>query len=148
MTPIERHARIQALRGLACVLLVLYHVVGDRPANGLRVDEGPVRWLNDGLAYLRMPLFTFLSGWVYGMRPMEGAFGQFVKGKARRLLVPMLSVGTLFALVQACIPGSNAAVQNWYALHIQPVAHYWYLESLFWVFLAVGLLVKAGNSAV
>lgn len=141
----EKNAQIQALRGFACILLVLYHVVGDSPANGLRVGDGPVRWLNDGLAYLRMPLFTFLSGWVYGLRPFQGDLSHFMVGKARRLLVPMLFVGTIFALVQAMVPGSNAAVQNWYWLHIQPVAHYWYLESLLWVFLGIALLDKWGQ---
>jgi peptidoglycan/LPS O-acetylase OafA/YrhL len=140
----EKNAQIQALRGFACILLVLYHVVGDSPANGLRVADGPVRWLNDGLAYLRMPLFTFLSGWVYGLRPFQGSLTRFMTGKARRLLVPMLFVGTIFALMQAMVPGSNTAVQNWYWLHIEPVAHFWYLESLFWIFLGAALLDKWG----
>lgn len=140
-----KNAQIQALRGFACILLVLYHVVGDSPANGLRITEGPVRWLNDGLAYLRMPLLTFLSGWVYGLRPFQCDLTHFMAGKARRLLVPMLFVGTIFALMQAMVPGSNAAVQNWYFLHIEPVAHFWYLESLLWIFLGVALLDKWGQ---
>ena len=141
----EKNAHIQALRGFACILLVFYHVVGDSPTNGLRVADGPVRWLNDGLAYLRMPLFTFLSGWVYGLRPFQGDLTHFMAGKARRLLVPMLFVGTIFALMQAMVPGSNAAIQNWYWLHIEPVAHYWYLESLLWIFLGVALLDQWGQ---
>lgn len=141
----EKNAQIQALRGFACILLVLYHVVGDSPANGLRVADGPVRWLNDGLAYLRLPLFTFLSGWVYGLRPFQGNLTRFMTGKARRLLVPMLFVGTIFALMQAMVPGSNTAVQNWYLLHIEPVAHFWYLESLLWIFLVMALLDKWGH---
>ena len=147
MSAVEKNATIQSLRGLACILLVLYHVVGDTTSSGLRVVDGPVRWLNDGLAYLRMPLFTFLSGWVYGLRPFRGDLASFMSGKARRLLVPMLFVGTIFALVQSMVPGSNAAVQHWYLLHIEPVAHFWYLESLLWVFLGVALLDKWGHLA-
>lgn len=147
MTVAEKNAQIQSLRGLACVLLVLYHVVGDSPTNGLRVADGPVRWLNDGLAYLRMPLFTFLSGWVYALRPFQGDLASFMAGKARRLLVPMLFVGTIFALLQSMVPGSNAAVHRWYLLHIEPVAHFWYLESLLWVFVGVALLEKWGRLA-
>jgi uncharacterized membrane protein YcfT len=82
--------RIQTLRGLACLLLVLYHVVGDDPGAGLQVQDGMLRWFNDGLAYLRMPLFTFLSGLVCGMRPFHGDSRAFLLGKARRLLVPLL----------------------------------------------------------
>jgi fucose 4-O-acetylase-like acetyltransferase len=147
MTAAQKNAQIQSLRGLACILLVLYHVVGDSPSSGLRVSDGPVRWLNDGLAYLRMPLFTFLSGWVYALRPFQGDLATFMSGKARRLLIPMLFVGTIFALLQTLVPGSNTAVHHWYLLHIEPVAHFWYVESLLWIFLGVALLDKWGNMA-
>lgn len=133
---------IETLRGLACLLLVLYHVIGADASLGLRVEDGPVRWLNDGLAYLRMPLFTFLSGLVYGLRPFAGNSRAFLVGKVRRLLIPMLVVGTLFALLQALIPGTNSTVGPWYLLHIRPVAHFWFLESLFWVFLVIWALER------
>jgi peptidoglycan/LPS O-acetylase OafA/YrhL len=135
---------IETLRGLACVLLVLYHVIGDDPSNGLRVADGMVRWLNDGMAYVRMPLFTVLSGLVYGLRPFEPGHSSqaFLKGKVRRLLVPMLVVGTLFAVLQAAIPGTNQTVVDWRLLHIEPVAHFWFVESLFWVFLLIWWLER------
>lgn len=135
-----KNLQIETLRGLACLLLVLYHVIGADASFGLRVDDGPVRWLNDGLAYLRMPLFTFLSGLVYGLRPFSGNSRAFLLGKVRRLLIPMLFVGTLFAALQASIPGTNSTVGPWYLLHVQPVAHFWFVESLFWVFLVIWAL--------
>lgn len=131
---------LQTLRGIACVLLVLYHVIGADPGVGLRIAEGWLRVGNDGLAWLRMPLFTVLSGLVYGLRPYAGEPGRFLAGKARRLLIPMLVVGTVFALVQAAVPGTNAPVTNWWLLHVEPVGHFWFLESLCWIFLLlVGL---------
>lgn len=137
-------ARIDSLRGLACVLLVAYHVVGPDPDHGLRVADGAIRWMNDALATLRMPLFTFLSGLVYGLRPFAGDSRAFLFGKSRRLLVPMLVVGTLFAVLQAITPGTNSTVNAWYLLHIQPVAHFWFVESLFLIFLVVWALER-GN---
>lgn len=136
--------RIQTLRGLACLLLVLYHVVGDDPGTGLRVQDGMLRWFNDGLAYLRMPLFTFLSGLVYGMRPFHGDSRAFLLGKARRLLVPMLVVGTLFAIAQGLAPASNGTPGAWYLLHLLPVAHFWFVESLFLIFVVIWVL-ECGN---
>lgn len=134
--------RIETLRGLACLLLVIYHVVGPTQNYGLRIEDGPVRWLNDGLTYLRMPLFTFLSGLVYGLRPFSGNSQIFLAGKARRLLIPMLVVGTLFAMLQALTPGTNSTPGPWYLLHVYPVAHFWFVESLFWVFLVVWVLER------
>jgi len=134
--------RIESLRGLACLLLVAYHVIGADPSQGLRVADGWVRWLNDGLAYLRMPLFTFLSGLVYGLRPFSGNSRAFLGGKARRLLVPMLFVGTSFAILQSITPGTNSSAGPWYLLHVKPVAHFWFVESLFWVFLVIWALER------
>jgi len=131
---------IETLRGLACLLLVAYHVVGADPSNGLRLEDGTLRWLNDGLAYLRMPLFTFLSGLVYGWQPFAGNSRAFLQGKARRLLVPMLVVGSLFALLQANVAGTHAVLQPWYLTHLKPVGHFWFVESLFWVFLLIWAL--------
>ncbi|MCC7278357.1 MAG: acyltransferase [Chromatiaceae bacterium] len=138
----NKNLHIQTLRGLACVLLVLYHVIGSNEYHGLLVTDGLVRWFNDGLAYLRMPLFTVLSGLVYGLRPFKrgGNSRAFLVGKARRLLVPMLVVGTLFALIQSKTPGTHEGIQHWYLIHIIPVAHYWFLESLLWIFVLIWLL--------
>lgn len=134
--------QIETLRGLACLLLVAYHVVGADAGLGLQVVDGPVRLVNDGMAYLRMPLFTFLSGLVYGWRPFSGSDRVFLIGKIRRLLLPMLVVGTLFAVVQAVTPGTNSSAGPWYLWHVQPIAHFWFVESLFWVFFLVWALER------
>jgi hypothetical protein len=39
----------------------------------------------------------------------------------RRLLLPLITVGTIFAIVQAVTPGANSAVDHWWLLHIVPV---------------------------
>lgn len=129
--------RIETLRGVACLLLVTYHVIGADPSLGLQVQDGALRWFNDGLAYLRMPMFTFLSGLVYGMRPFRGRSRVFLLGKVQRLLVPMLVVGTVFWLLKSLAPGVNSSAGAWYFLHLKPVAHFWFIESLFWVFLVI-----------
>ncbi len=131
----DRNLPVDTLRGLACLLLVAVHVVGINASVGLQVTDGFIRNINDALAYIRMPLFTFLSGIVYAYRPFSGDTGRFIAGKARRLLVPMLVVGTLFALVQAYTPGTHDAVDNWYLLHILPVAHFWFIEAIFIIFM-------------
>ncbi len=136
-SPASRDITIDTLRGLACVLLVSYHVIGDNPGSGLRIVDGPIRYTNDILALVRMPLFTVLSGLVYAMRPYQAGPGKFVGGKFRRLIIPMLVVGTAFAVVQSLTPGTSATVEHWYLLHLQPYAHYWFIESLFIVFLVL-----------
>ena len=137
-----RDISIDTLRGLACILLVAFHVVGSE-TTGLRLRADHVLSdVNRVLVYFRMPLFCFLSGFVYAWRPYKGDALMFVKGKVRRLLVPMLLVGTLFAVLQAVTPGTNDKTTDWHLLHIVPVAHFWFLESLFIVFMVTACLER------
>jgi fucose 4-O-acetylase-like acetyltransferase len=139
----SRKLSIDTLRGLACILLVAHHVIGHDTTAGLRLRPDHILpQVNEILALLRMPLFSFLSGFVYAWRPYSGDAGGFLKGKVRRLLVPMLLVGTLFAVMQANTPGANASEYDWRLLHIVPVAHYWFLESLFVIFMLTVLLER------
>ncbi len=136
----KRNIKVDTLRGLACILLVAFHVIGSDASNGLRVDTGWYREINDTFAYIRMPLFTFISGVVYAYRPFNGDFGRFLSGKFKRVLVPMLTLGTLFAIVQSATPGTNGGDFNWKLLHIIPVAHFWFVEAIFIIFAIVSVL--------
>lgn len=141
----QRNIRIDTLRGAACILLVAYHLVGSGPTLGLRLDEShPLVLANAVFSYLRMPLFSFLSGYVYAWHPYRHDGAAFIRGKARRLLIPMFVVGTLFAILQTITPGTNAGPYNWSMLHILPVAHYWFLESLFVIFVVIAALEHFG----
>jgi fucose 4-O-acetylase-like acetyltransferase len=136
----SRDLGIDTLRGVACILVVLYHVRGSGPEHGLRLESGnPWSYFVDSLVYLRMPLFTFLSGTVYALRPCRAGYGAFARGKARRLLIPMLVIGTLFAVTQRFADDGDP-VRPWYLWHIYPVGHFWFLESIVVVFLLVGVL--------
>ena len=133
--------RLQTLRGGACLLLVLYHVVGATSHSGLCLESGTLRLVSDWLAVIRMPMFAFLAGWVYAERPpLPAAIQPFIVTKVQRLLVPMVIVGTLFLLVQAVVPGVNGKVGPW--PFVFPVAHFWFVESLFLILVALALLER------
>lgn len=103
----KRNIPVDTLRGLACIMLVACHVIGLTPETGLRLHEGTLKDANALLACIRMPLITFLSGLVYAWRPFSGDWKPFINGKIRRLIIPMLVIGTTFALFQAFTPGTN-----------------------------------------
>ncbi|WP_164983978.1 acyltransferase family protein [Cellulomonas endophytica] len=138
---------IQGLRAVAIVLMVSGHIIG-APDTGLRLPEGSGwRVANMWLESVRMPLFAALSGFVYAMRPPVPASGLpgLVRGKARRLLVPLVVVGTLFWLTQTLVPGTNSGGSTpLWRVYLFPYEHFWFLLSLFVIFLAVGVLDAAG----
>lgn len=135
--------RIETLRGGACVLLVVYHVVGSDPTMGLRISDGALRTINDMLALIRMPLFAMIAGWVYAFKPIEpGSMRNFLRAKAKRLLVPMVCVGSIFIVTQSLTPGTNAVYSG--IPFVQPVAHFWFVEAIFLIFVLVAALDAAG----
>lgn len=143
-----RDFRIDTVRGIACLLLVAYHLIGSGPTMGMRFAVG--HWaheVNETLALVRMPLFTILSGIVYAPRPATFAkAGGFIKGKALRLLLPLAFVGIPFAIIQKITPGANSDL-SWSTALLVPVfpyMHFWFLQALFLVFLLVVLLEGFG----
>ena len=62
---------IETLRGLAILLVVAGHVIGIDATGGMKVaDDSLWRYLYASLQYVRMPLFTAISGWVYALHPV------------------------------------------------------------------------------
>lgn len=140
--------KVQTLRGMACCMLLVYHIIGATPLQGLRVHDSWLRELTEALVAVRMPVFGLIAGAMYGYSSQRG--WALVKNKAKRLLLPMLSVGSIFALLQYVIPGSNHHTQDLYLIHIVPVAHYWFLESLFLIFCLLAMaesLLPLNNAA-
>ncbi|EWY39187.1 acyltransferase [Skermanella stibiiresistens SB22] len=136
------------LRGFACLLLVSLHVVGHDPGVAMRVeDDSWFRYGVESWTFVRMPLFTFLSGLVYAMRPARRErLPDFYGKKLRRLGIPLLTVAPAFFILQAITPGTTAS-PDWYeflTIPILPYQHYWYLQALLLIFFGVGLLDAHG----
>ncbi len=145
----KHDAGIETLRGLAVLLMVAGHVIGVDDESGLRVpDDSWWRHVYYTLAPLRMPLFTGISGFVYALRPASGqGWSRFMGGKLRRLLIPLLVVGTAFISIQMLVPetGTQLGPRELARALIIPYAHFWYLYALAWVFLLVGTLDAFGR---
>lgn len=139
----SRNMGIDTLRGLACVLLVAFHVIGEAPEHGLRLDwDHPYAMFSALFFHLRMPLFAMLSGFVYGYRPIHrGQGGKFLTGKARRLVLPYLFAATAFAVVNTVLGGAFAvAPAEFWQVYLEPYAHFWFLHSILTIFLVIAAL--------
>lgn len=144
----RKDAGIETLRGLAVLLMVAGHVIGSDARSGLELpDDSWWRHAYYTLAPLRMPLFTGISGFVYGLRPASGpGWPRFMAGKLRRLLIPVLVVGGAYLALQSLVPetGAELELHELPQLLVVPFAHFWYLYALAWIFLLVGTLDALG----
>lgn len=149
MANVEKNLSIETLRGIAILLVVVGHVIGSGPGGGMKIDfPHPLRYLYVWIDYIQMPLFTAIAGWVYALKPFTAStsFGTFARRKALRLLVPMAAVGTLYFLVQYFMPGTNQKgdLSQIWRIYVFPYTIYWYLPSLFLIFVIQWFIDKRG----
>ncbi len=139
-------SNLDSVRGLACLLVVALHVVGDTAENGLHLAmASPWHYAMASIEFLRMPLFTALSGYLYaGNRVTRQSFALFWQKKLRRLGVPLISVTTVFWLLRHHAYGDTTPLPH--AL-LFSFGHLWYIQALFIIFAAVSVadcLVRPG----
>jgi len=125
----RRDRHIEALRGLACVLLVAYHVIGNDPQHGMHITaHNSWRLFTELFIHIRMPLFSFLSGFVFqayvaDRAALTAAFGK----KLRRIGIPFVVVSTLFYVCFGII--NHDFSQPIWQIYLLPYEHYWYLQA-------------------
>lgn len=138
----NRDLSIDTLRGVACILLVALHVIGENPAQGLRIpEEHPLALFTQLAFHLRMPLFAMLSGFVYAWRPAErGRLGKFWQGKARRLILPFLFAATAFAGINTVLGGGFAMpIEDFWQVYVFAYAHFWFIQAVLLIFAAFAI---------
>jgi peptidoglycan/LPS O-acetylase OafA/YrhL len=146
--PLES-GRVQVSRGIACLLLVAFHTIGASSASGLHVpDDSPWREFTNLVVHVRMPLFTFLSGFVYALRPVRpGQAWAFAGKKLRRLGVPLIVASTLLYGLHAAMHHQVAPLAQVWTIYVFPYWHLWFVQALMVVFAAVIVLEAAGAMA-
>jgi peptidoglycan/LPS O-acetylase OafA/YrhL len=140
-----RDGHLDTLRGVACLLLVAYHVIGNDPEHGMRiVDMNGWRIFTELFLHIRMPLFSFLSGYVFSLAIEDRtALRAAIVKKFRRIGIPLVVVTTLFFV---CF-GVTSHTLTWpsWQIYLLPYEHYWYLQAtllIMTVLLVLGYLAR------
>lgn len=139
----SRHGGIDTLRGLACILLLVLHVVGEQVTSGLRVpDEHPLAMFTAVFFHLRMPLFAMLSGFVYAYRPpTREVSGRFLTGKLRRIGLPFIFVTTIYGVANTVLgAGYGVPWGEFWQIYVSAYAYLWFLQAVFILLLIIGAL--------
>lgn len=129
---------INSVRGLACVALVAYHVIGPTKDSGLHLPNTSY-WhvLMNSMDFLRMPMFTVVSGYFYaGHRVDRATLQEFFRKKASRLLAPLLFVTTVMFVLRQAVYGDQTSYVEALLFHYQ---HLWFLQSLIIIFAGIAV---------
>ncbi|WP_397446208.1 acyltransferase family protein [Polaribacter sp. R77954] len=141
----KKDKTIETLRGAVILLVVIGHVIGSASDGGMKVsDDSFFRYFYDTfIDPIQMPLFTILAGWVYSLKPpVYSKIKTFISKKVKRLLIPMFVVGVCYFTLQYITPGTNNKenfLEIWKLLFF-PYTLFWYLYSLFVVFIIIALI--------
>ena len=135
-------ARVQTLRGIACLLLVAYHTIGSTAASGLHVPNSSLyREFTNLFVHIRMPLFTFLSGLVYAYRPLHAGHAlDFSLKKFRRLGVPLIVASTTLYCLHSAMHHPVPALSQVWTIVVFPYWHLWFVQALMVVFAGIVVL--------
>lgn len=130
---------VESIRGLTCLLVCLFHAIGDSPLHGLHVPIGTPAWtLAHILDVVNMPLFTFVAGRVFWIRTdTPGGLRVALSHKLLRLLMPFLTVTALWVVAAFAFGTISLREGGDFFLHAR--GHLWFLQALSWLTLAATL---------
>ena len=132
---------VDTLRGVAIVLVVALHATASLELPRLSTFDSPYQYFGYSLSFIRLPLFTVLSGFVYGLRPVRAETRRrFWRGKLRRLGLPLLTVTMAMFGLRALLGRGPDGLGDLLLAFLMPYEHLWYLPALAWIFGLVTVL--------
>ncbi len=140
-----RNQLVDCAKAYSCLLVVFGHVLLGIENMGGVSQPRFASLMKDFIWTFHVPLFMFLSGFVYrltGEWRGKGTRGRFIIHKAINLGVPYLVFSAVYILVNSMIPGTNTSYSAGDILHLwtTPVAQFWFLRTLFFLFAMYALL--------
>ena len=142
-----RNKLVDCLKAYSCLLVVFGHVILGIQNMGGIAQPRFASPLKDFIWTFHVPLFMFLSGFVYrltGEWKGKKTRWQFILHKAVNLGVPYFVFSILYILINSLIPGTNTeySLRDILFLWKTPAAQYWFLRTLFILFVIYALLSR------
>lgn len=143
-----RNKLVDALKGYACFLVVFGHVIMGIRKAGVDIPYGAQN-IENFIWTFHVALFMFLSGYVYhttGEWKSKGSRISFIKHKFINLAIPYFVFSCIYICINSFVGGSNVnsemSIADIIWLWKKPVAQYWFLYDLFFIFVAFTILNK------
>ena len=130
-------------KGVGIILVVIGHTLRGLQKTPVHV---PGWEFADAWIYaFHMPLFFFLSG-LFVERSCRGPLGQFIDGKARRILWPYFVWTILQEGFRHLTGSSQLGAGDFWTIIYRPVMQFWFLYVLFLLLVLYAAWRKAGGS--
>ncbi len=137
-------------KGVGIVLVVYAHLLSSGYHAGLHI---PKRFFlfSDSIIYsFHMPFFFFLAGLLVEKSFSKRGFGEFIGSKVKLLVYPYLIWSFVQAGCELLFSGQSLrgiTISDIWAIPYLPLAQFWYLYALLWMYVAYALLQTMGEFA-
>ncbi|MGN0181272.1 MAG: acyltransferase family protein [Candidatus Ornithomonoglobus sp.] len=124
------------LKGYACLLVVFGHVImGVRNCGAVKIPAAGLT-LEAVIWSFHVPLFMFVSGYVYNITGewyRKGSRLRFLGGKLMDLGIPYVFFSIIYIFINSAIASTNSDynMSNLISMWYEPIAQYWFIYALF-----------------
>ena len=145
-----REKWVDDVKLFACILVALGHFFQSMVTSGILAETGLHSWFNRTIYYFHVPLFFLCSGYLHQKKAGAGTRIEWVGRKGLSLGVPYAVFSTATWLLKEVFSGSvntrNAGLLH--TLLAEPVSPYWYLYTLFFLFLVTPRFAGGRSAAL
>lgn len=134
----ERNVLVDRLKGYACFLVLFGHVIRGVRTAGVRIPHF-FEWMELFIWSFHVALFLFLSGVVYHLtgewKNHKTKYG-FILHKLLGLGIPYVVFSVVYISINSLVGDANtqSSITDIFFIWKTPVAQYWYLYALFFLF--------------
>jgi fucose 4-O-acetylase-like acetyltransferase len=123
------------IRGIAIVLVIIGHVIGDDKNNGMRKmytsDILGLTWISDFIYTFHMPVFLMVSGVAFAVfSKKDSSYLEFMQSKLKRILFPLLCWAPPFFLFHSLSQGKQFYLLDIIKAVVLPYSMFWFLHAL------------------
>ena len=135
-----REKWVDDVKVIACILVVLGHFFQSMTKANILPENDLYQWFNTTIYYFHVPLFFICSGYLYQKYSRVNSVGSWCKNVAKKALalgIPYATFTTATWVLKKLFSGSiNDQIGDLSdTLLLHPTAPYWYLYTLFFIFL-------------
>lgn len=135
-----REKWVDDVKVIACILVVLGHFFQSMTEAGILPETDLYGWFNTTIYYFHVPLFFICSGYLYQKYSRVNSLRSWCRNVAKKALalgVPYVTFTTITWVLKKAFSSSInyqiGCIGD--TLFFKPVAPYWYLYALFFIFL-------------
>jgi len=142
------------VRGMAIVLVVIGHVIGNEKDAGMRQmydsDIPFLTWLTEFIYTFHMPIFFIISGLSFATFSTKNtSLLSFLRSRFKRLVVPLLCWAPILLIFQSLSKGAHVSFLDIINSVIQPWFIFWFFHALFFAsLLSFVFLEKLKSSGI